>query len=56
MSKDCLKHNFQIPRKYIYRSDVYSTFANFNGQGENIVKNSDFIDANVTSPKNNLRS
>ena len=47
MPKACLGHNFQISRKYICHGD-------FNGQGENIVNNSDFIDTNVTSPKNNL--
>ena len=54
MAKDSLGHNFQIPRKYIYHGDFNSTFTNFNGQGENIVNNSDFIDTNATSPKNNL--
>ena len=44
MSKDCLGHDFQIPRKYIYHSDFSSTLTNFNSQGENIVNNSDFID------------
>ena len=54
MLKDCLGHNFLIPRKYIYHGDFDSTLTNFNGQGENIVNNSDFIDTNVSSPKNNL--
>ena len=47
MPKAYLGHYFQIPIKYICHGD-------FNGQGENIVNNSDFIDTNVTSPKNNL--
>ena len=54
MLKDCLGHNFLIPRKYIYHGDFDSTLTNFNGQGENIVNNSDFMDTNVSSPKNNL--
>ena len=54
MPKDCLGHNFQIPRKYIYHVEFYGTLTNFNGQGGNIGNNSDFIDTNVTSPKNNL--
>ena len=44
MSKDCLGHDLQIPRKYIYHGDFSSTLTNFNSQGENIVNNSDFID------------
>ena len=44
MPKACLGHNFQIPRKYICHGD-------FNGQGENIVNNSDFIDTNATHLK-----
>ena len=31
-----------------------SQLTNFNGQGENIVNNSDFIDTNVSSPNNDL--
>ena len=54
--KDCLGHNFQIPRKSIYHGDFNSTLTNFNGQSENIVNNSDFIDTNVTSSKNNLNT
>ena len=54
MPNDCLRHNFQIPRKYIYHVDFNSTLTNFNGQGENIANNSNVIDTNVTSPKNNL--
>ena len=54
MPNDCLRHNFQIPRKYIYHGDFNSTLTNFNGQGENIANNSKVIDTNVTSPKNNL--
>ena len=54
MSKECLGHNFQIPRKHICHDDFNSILTNFNGQGENIVNNSDFIDTNVNSPNNNL--
>ena len=54
MPKDCLGHNFQIPRKYIYHLDFNISLTNCSGQGKNIVNNSDFIDTNVTSPKNNL--
>ena len=41
MSKECLDHNFQIPRKHICQYDFNSILTNFNGQGENIVNNSD---------------
>ena len=54
ISKECLSYNFQIPRKYICHDDFNIILTNFNGQGENIVNNSRFIDTNVNSPKNNL--
>ena len=54
MSKECLGHNFQIPRKHIFHYDFNSILIYCNGQGENIVNNSDFIDTNVNSPNNNL--
>ena len=54
MPKECLNLNFQIPRKYICHDDFNSILTNFNGQGENIVNNSNFIDTNVSSPNNNL--
>ena len=54
MSKECLGRNFQIPRKHICHDDFNKVLTNFNGQGENIVNNSDFIDTNVNSPNNNL--
>ena len=54
MPKECLNHNFQIPRKHICHDDFNSILTNFNGQGENMVNNSDFKDTNVSSPNNNL--
>ena len=54
MPKECLVHNFRIPRNNICHDHFNSIFTNFNDQGENIVNNSDFIDTNVSSPKNNL--
>ena len=54
MPKECLSHNFQIPRKHICHDDFSNILTNLNGQGENIVNNSDFIDTNVNSPNNNL--
>ena len=54
MPKEYLGHyDFQIPRKYICHGDFNSILTNFNGQGENIVNNSDFIDTKVNSPNNN---
>ena len=53
MPKECLGHNFQISRKYICHDNFYSILTNFNGQGENIVNNSNFIDTNVNSANNN---
>ena len=54
MPKEYLGHNFQIHRKHISHDDFNSILTNFNGQGENIVNNSDFIDTSVSSPYNNL--
>ena len=54
MLKECLGHNFQIPRKHICHDDFNSILTNFNGQGENNLNNNDFIDTNVNSPNNNL--
>ena len=54
MPKECLGHNFQIPRKHICHDDFNSILTKFNGQGENIVNYSDFIDTNLNSPNNNL--
>ena len=54
MLKECLGHNFQIPRKRICHDDFNSILTNFNGQGENNLNNNDFIDTNVNSPNNNL--
>ena len=54
MPKEYLGHyDFQIPRKHICHGDFNSILTNFNGQGENIVNNSDFIDTKVNSPNNN---
>ena len=43
-----------MPRKHISHDDFNSILKSFNDQGENIVNNSDFIDANVNSRNNNL--
>ena len=45
---------FQIPKKHICHGDFNNIWANFKGQGENIVDSSDFIDTNVSSPNTNL--
>ena len=34
MPKECLGHNFQIPRKHICHDDFNSILTNFNSQGE----------------------
>ena len=54
MPKERLGYNFQIPRKQICHDNFNSILTNFNGQGENNVNNSDFIETNVNSPDNNL--
>ena len=54
MPKECLGHNFRIPRNNIFHDDFNSILTNVNGQGENNVNNSDFIVTNITSPNNNL--
>ena len=54
MRKECLVHNFEIPRKHICHDDFNSIVSNFKSQGENIVNNSVLIDTNVSSPNNNL--
>ena len=56
MPKECLSHNLQIPRKHICHDDFNSILTNFNGQGENTVNNSHFIDTNANSLNNNLNS
>ena len=53
MPKKYLGHNFQILRKHICHDDFNSILKNCNCQGENIVNNSDFMDANVGSSNNN---
>ena len=55
MLNECLGRFFQIPRKHICHYGFNSRLTSFNGQGENIVNSSDFIDTNVSSPKNNLK-
>ena len=55
MLNECLCRFFQIPRKHICHYGFNSLLTSFNGQGENIVNSSDFIDTNVSSPKNNLK-
>ena len=50
MPKECLGHNLKTPREHICHDDFKSILTNFNGQGENIVNNSDFIDTSVSSP------
>ena len=54
MPKECIGYNFQIPRKHISHGNFNSISTNFNGQGENNVNNSDFIETNVNSSDNNL--
>ena len=54
MTKECLRHNFQIPGKHICHDNFNSILTNFNDQGENIITNTDFIDTNVSSPNHNL--
>ena len=54
MPKQCLGHNFRIPRKHNCHDDFKSILTNFKDQSESIVNNSDFIDTNVDSPNNNL--
>ena len=54
MSKECLGHNFRIPRNNLCHDNFNSILTNFNGEGENIVYNSDLIATNVSSPNNNL--
>ena len=48
MTKECLRHNFQIPGKHICHDNFNSILTNFNDQGENIITNTDFIDTNVS--------
>ena len=55
MLNECLVRFFQIPRKHICHYGFNSLLTNFNGQGENIVNSSDFIDTNISPPKNNLK-
>ena len=55
MPKERLGHTFQIPRKHIFHDNFSNILTNFNGQGENIVNNSDIIDTNVNSPNNNFK-
>ena len=50
MPKECLGHNLKTPREHTCHDDFKSILTNFNGQGENIVNNSDFIDTSVSSP------
>ena len=47
MPKEYLGHNFQIPRKHICHDDFDSILKFCNRQGENIVNNNDFMDANI---------
>ena len=48
LSKESLGYNFGIPRNNTYHDNFNSILINFNDEGENIVNNSDFIDANVS--------
>ena len=55
----CLQNVSVIISKYPETISVMivltvSQLTNFNGQGENIVNNGDFIDTNVSSPNNDL--
>ena len=48
MSKECLGHNFRIPRNTICHDDFNSILTDFNIQGVNILNGSDFIERNFT--------
>ena len=53
MSKECMGHNFWIPRKNICHDDFNSILASFNSQCVNIVDNN-FKGTNINSATNNL--
>ena len=53
MSKECMGHNFWIPKKNICHDDFNSILASFNSQCVNIVDNN-FKGTNINSATNNL--